>query len=97
LARLGFEQERTEQRIETLRGGERVRAALACIYAREPAPRLLLLDEPDNNLDAAAREGVVETLRAFRGAMLVVSHDRAFLDALGVVAEVRVSRGSRRE
>jgi ATPase subunit of ABC transporter with duplicated ATPase domains len=92
LGRMGFEGARTEQRIATLSGGERVRAALACIYAHEPAPQLLLLDEPDNNLDADSRERLVEALRAFRGAMLVVSHDREFLEALGADAEVRLRR-----
>lgn len=92
LGRLGFEGARTEQRIATLSGGERIRAALACIYAQEPAPQLLLLDEPDNNLDAESCEHLVEALRAFRGAMLVVSHNREFLEALGVDAEVRLRR-----
>ena len=69
--------------VATLSGGERARLALACIAARPP--RLLLLDEVTNNLDLAARQHVIEVLRAYPGTMLLISHDAAFLQALGEV------------
>ncbi|MGE4010577.1 MAG: ABC-F family ATP-binding cassette domain-containing protein [Alphaproteobacteria bacterium] len=64
--------------ISTLSGGEGRRAALARVFA-DP-PDVLLLDEPTNHLDLKTIEWVEETLLAFKGAILVVSHDRAFLN-----------------
>jgi len=67
-------------RWETLSPGERRRWQIAAALWREPD--VLLLDEPDNHLDAATRELLLRELVAFRGIGVVVSHDRAFLDAL---------------
>lgn len=65
-----------------LSGGERLKAALACVlWRREPA-QLLLLDEPTNHLDLASTQAIESALAAFPGAMLVVSHDEAFLQGL---------------
>ncbi len=63
-----------------LSGGEARRAALARAFAAEPD--ILLLDEPTNHLDIATVERLEATLRAFRGALLVVSHDRRFLETV---------------
>ncbi|QLG10361.1 ABC-F family ATP-binding cassette domain-containing protein [Deinococcus sp. D7000] len=63
----------------TLSGGERTRLALALALAREPD--LLLLDEPTNYLDIRMREWLEGWLRAFRGGVVLTSHDRDFLDA----------------
>ena len=62
----------------SLSGGEQARLGLACVLAA--APQLMLLDEPTNHLDAAALEWLEEHLRAHRGAIVVVSHDRRFLE-----------------
>ncbi len=59
----------------------------ACSAAARP-PELLILDEPTNHLDIHAIEAVEAGLRAYDGALLVVSHDRAFLEAIGVTKEV---------
>ena len=64
----------------TLSGGERTRLALAAALVLRPD--LLLLDEPTNHLDVAMREWLEEALRAYPGAVLIVSHDRALLDAV---------------
>ncbi|GKK09448.1 MULTISPECIES: ATP-binding cassette domain-containing protein [Klebsiella] len=68
--------------LSALSGGERLKAALACVlWRREPA-QLLLLDEPTNHLDLASTQAIESALAAFPGAMLVVSHDEAFLQGL---------------
>lgn len=67
-----------------LSGGQRLKVALAGALAREPQPRLLMLDEPDNSIDLDSRLALERFLRAYRGALLVVSHDGAFLDALAL-------------
>ena len=82
--------------VATLSGGERLRVALACIMLAEPAPQLLVLDEPSNNLDIASTRHLVEALRAFRGAMLIVSHDEGFLDDVGVSTRLELDDGGLR-
>jgi ATPase subunit of ABC transporter with duplicated ATPase domains len=65
-----------------LSGGERFRVALARLLLAEPPPQLIVLDEPTNNLDLTSVEQLVDALRAYRGALLVVSHDDEFLSRL---------------
>ncbi|WP_257165599.1 ABC-F family ATP-binding cassette domain-containing protein [Bradyrhizobium sp. SRS-191] len=86
-ARFAFRNHDAEQRVETLSGGERLRAGLACTFGGEQPPSLLLLDEPTNHLDIFSIEILEQALRAFDGALLVVSHDRSFLAAIGVEEE----------
>jgi len=88
--RLGLEPAQLD-RFEQLSSGERKRWQLALALANEPD--VLLLDEPTNHLDREARELVIAALRGFRGTGLLVSHDRALLDALSV-RTARVQRGS---
>ncbi|MEM7695063.1 MAG: ATP-binding cassette domain-containing protein [Pseudomonadota bacterium] len=66
---------------KTMSGGEARRAAIA--HALAPEPDVLLLDEPTNHLDIAAIGWLEQTLKARRGALVLISHDRAFLNALG--------------
>ena len=61
-----------------------MRAALACVLGGPAPPQLLLLDEPTNHLDIDSIETVEAGLRGYDGALVVVSHDEAFLDAIGV-------------
>ncbi|KTS85094.1 ABC transporter [Microbacterium testaceum] len=68
----------------SLSGGERFRVALARLLLADPPPQLLVLDEPTNNLDLDTIDQVVSALQAYRGAVLVVSHDDAFLARLGL-------------
>ncbi|MCB9688733.1 MAG: ABC-F family ATP-binding cassette domain-containing protein [Alphaproteobacteria bacterium] len=77
-------------RFDTLSPGERRRWQIGAALAHDPA--LLLLDEPTDHLDADARSWLLDALRSHHGAMLVVSHDRAFLDAL-VTRVVRLDHG----
>lgn len=88
LARLGFRGDEVFKQARVLSGGERVRAALACLLAADQAPDLLMLDEPGNHLDLDAQAAVAAALRAYRGALLVVSHDAAFLADCGVTEAI---------
>lgn len=70
--------------VAALSGGERFRVALAKLLLADPAPHVVVLDEPTNNLDLDTVDQLIEALRAYRGAVLIVSHDDAFLSRLGV-------------
>ena len=65
-----------------------LRAGLACTIGSGRPPELLILDEPTNHLDIHAIEAVEAGLRAYDGALLVVSHDRDFLAAIGIEREI---------
>jgi ATPase subunit of ABC transporter with duplicated ATPase domains len=84
LARFLFPGEEALKPVEALSGGERMRAALACVLGGSRVPSLLLLDEPTNHLDLDSLETVEEAVAAYDGALLVVSHDPDFLEAVGV-------------
>ncbi|PPF85322.1 ABC transporter ATP-binding protein [Pseudoclavibacter sp. RFBJ3] len=80
LTKLGFNEAHRTSPIEKLSGGWRNRAALAKLLLEQPD--VLLLDEPTNFLDVAGVEWLETWFRSFRGAAIVVSHDRTFLDAV---------------
>ena len=61
-----------------------MRAGIACLLASDAPPTLLALDEPTNNLDLDSMEQLESALLNFEGALVVVSHDEAFLDAIGI-------------
>ncbi len=75
---LGFAQEDWELPLSHLSGGQKTRALLARLLLEQPD--LLILDEPTNHLDVEAIEWLESTLQAWKGALLIVSHDRYFLD-----------------
>ncbi|WP_121254065.1 ABC-F family ATP-binding cassette domain-containing protein [Nocardioides ferulae] len=91
LARFHFRGRAADQRAETLSGGERFRAAMAALLLAEPTPQLLMLDEPTNNLDLASIDQLVSALESFRGALLVASHDEAFLRRLHLTRYVEMA------
>ncbi|URM89019.1 ATP-binding cassette domain-containing protein [Streptomyces sp. MRC013] len=84
LARFLFRGAEADRPAGTLSGGERFRATLAALLLAEPAPQLLMLDEPTNNLDAASVRSLVQALEGYEGALLVAGHDVPFLEAIGI-------------
>ena len=84
LARFGFRAQWAARSTNSLSGGERVRLALACLFSAPRGPDLLVLDEPTNHLDIEAIELLEAALAQFDGAIICVSHDRAFCTALGL-------------
>ena len=84
LARFLIRGAAVERPVATLSGGERFRVALARLLLADPPPQLIMLDEPTNNLDLDTVDQLVAALSAYRGAVLIVSHDDAFLDRIGI-------------
>jgi len=97
LARWLFRGAHAQRPSAALSGGERLRAALACALHAQPAPQLLLLDEPSNHLDLDAVAELERALRAYQGALVVVSHDEAFVEALAPTRRLVLADGRLRE
>lgn len=93
LARFLFRNTAAHQTAGTLSGGERLRAGLACVLCAATPPQLLILDEPTNHLDLASITAIEAALLAYDGALLVVSHDADFLEAIGVERWLVLKRG----
>lgn len=87
LARLLFFGDAVFQNVNTLSGGERLRAALARGLLTGTTPELIIMDEPTNNLDLQNIEFLEGFLSQFRGALILISHDEVFLKACGVADE----------
>jgi ATPase subunit of ABC transporter with duplicated ATPase domains len=92
LARFLFPGADAEKRGGVLSGGERLRAALACTLGAARPPQLLLLDEPTNHLDLDSVAALEAALGEYDGALVVVSHDVAFLRAVGVGRDLSLGR-----
>jgi ATPase subunit of ABC transporter with duplicated ATPase domains len=92
LARFLIRGAAVERPVGTLSGGERFRVALARLMLADPPPQLLVFDEPTNNLDLDTVDQLVAALAAYRGAVLVVSHDDAFLERIGVALTLELGR-----
>ncbi len=91
LAGLGFAKDRQDQKASSLSGGEKTRLCLARILLIQP--ELLMLDEPTNHLDLNATAWLEEALKKYRGTVLLISHDRYFLNAVcDAVAELSMTR-----
>ena len=96
LARFMFRADAALQLVSSLSGGQVLRAGLACVLGGTAPPALLILDEPTNHLDIDSIEAVEAGLRAYDGALLVVSHDETFLEAIGVTRRLELSPAGRK-
>jgi ATPase subunit of ABC transporter with duplicated ATPase domains len=83
--------EEVEIKVKDLSGGEKARLSLALIAANPP--KLLILDEVTNNVDLETRDHIIEVLREFPGAMLVISHDHDFLKSIHIETRYHVHQG----
>lgn len=90
LARFMFRADAALQSVGTLSGGQMLRAGLACVLGGHAPPQLLILDEPTNHLDIDSIEAVEAGVRAYDGALLIVSHDETFLEAVGVTRRLEM-------
>ena len=84
LAQLGLDAQKITTPSGLLSGGERLKGALACLLYADSPPQLLLLDEPNNHLDLPSAQALETLLRSYQGALVVVSHDDAFLGNLAL-------------
>ncbi|MCX5301454.1 ATP-binding cassette domain-containing protein [Streptomyces sp. NBC_00193] len=95
LAHFLFRGARADRLAGTLSGGERFRATLAALLLAEPAPQLLMLDEPTNNLDLASVRQLTDALDSYEGALVVASHDVPFLESIGITRWLLLDGGMR--
>ena len=84
LASFGLRGALVERPVRTLSGGERFSVCLARLLLADPPNQMVVLDEPTNNLDLFRVEELIAALRRYRGGLLVVSHDRRFLERIGI-------------
>lgn len=92
LKNLGLPEEQWQEPVRSLSGGQKTRLALSCLLLRDPD--VLMLDEPTNHLDTEALFWLEEYLRASRKTVLLVSHDRYFLDrTAGKILEIEYAHG----
>ena len=87
-ANFGFRGDSSKKKVGVLSGGELLKATLAAVIGTEQQPDLLILDEPTNNLDIKSTMVLEDALNQYRGAILIVSHDEAFINGLCIDREV---------
>lgn len=92
LAAFLFAHDDALQCVGSLSGGEKMRAALACILMGETPPQLIILDEPTNNMDLESITSMETALQNYQGALIVVSHDDVFLENIGIQTTIHLKK-----
>ena len=87
-ANFGFRGDTSKKKVAVLSGGELLKATLAAVIGSQKQPDLLILDEPTNNLDIKSSLILEDALNQYTGAILIVSHDEAFINRLHIDREV---------
>ncbi|MDR0798833.1 MAG: ATP-binding cassette domain-containing protein [Dysgonamonadaceae bacterium] len=87
LARFLFPADTWDKPCKGLSGGEKMRLYLCCLMIGNQTPDLIILDEPTNNLDLSSRQILIQTIKNYRGSLLVISHDRHFVAETGATEE----------
>ena len=91
LAQLGLNADRIHLQCHRLSGGERLKAAMACVFYALSPPQLLLLDEPANHLDLPSVQALETMLNQYAGTLVITSHDEVFLAAIGITHRLQAS------
>ena len=81
-----------DRKCARLSGGEKMKLALCCLTADRSAPEVILADEPTNNIDLSSTAILTDTLKAFRGTLIVVSHDERFVEEIGITRNLTLER-----
>jgi ATPase subunit of ABC transporter with duplicated ATPase domains len=76
-----------------LSGGEKMRLAICCLMIRQYAPDLFVLDEPTNNLDIANIEILTSAISNYHGTLIVISHDKKFIEDIGINRKIQILDG----
>ncbi len=92
LNRFLFSPDTWDKSCRTLSGGEKMRLYLCCLMISNQTPDLIVLDEPTNNLDISSLEILTQTIKNYRGSLLVISHDRYFVEEIGVNGQLELKR-----
>jgi len=86
-----FEREAWDRKCSGLSGGEQMKLTLCCLAVSNHTPDMLILDEPTNNLDVQSLEVLSKTIAAFTGTLLVISHDRYFVETVRVGRQIQLN------
>ena len=73
-----------------LSGGEKMRLVFCCMQVENKAPDMFILDEPTNNLDIQSLNIVTDTIKDYKGTLLVISHDAYFVKEIGITKEIEL-------
>ncbi|NDV84045.1 ribosomal protection-like ABC-F family protein [Bacteroides sp. 51] len=90
LNRFLFPSSTWDKNCRSLSGGEKMRLYLCCLMISNQTPDLIILDEPTNNLDIANMQILTQTIKNYRGSLLVISHDRYFVNEIGTTSEIEI-------
>lgn len=90
LHRALFPKEMWDKTCDVLSGGEKMRLYLCCLMISNHVPDLFILDEPTNNLDLSSLEILTATIKNYRGTILVISHDKRFVEEVGITKTIEL-------
>jgi len=92
LNRFLFPKETWDKNCRTLSGGERMRLYLCCLMISNHIPDMFILDEPTNNLDISSLSIFTDTIKDYKGTLLVISHDQYFINKIGITRSIELER-----